>query len=220
MMLIGQYDSPFVRRVGIALTLYDIPFRHEPWSGFGDTDKIARFNPLRRVPTLVMDDRVVMTDSAAILEVLDDIVGPERAMMARTGPDRREALRVCALASGAADKGVSLVYERRLRETAFPFWVDRCTGQINDTLAQLDADRAARPGYWWFGSTIGHADIVLGTVLRFLREALASEINVDGNPIINVDKLPALAAHAARCEALPVFQAISQAFHLTPASGA
>ena len=32
MILIGQYDSPFVRRVGIALSLYDIPFEHRPWS--------------------------------------------------------------------------------------------------------------------------------------------------------------------------------------------
>ena len=218
MMLIGQYDSPFVRRVGIALSLYAIPFRHEPWSGFGDTDKIARFNPLRRVPTLVMDDGVVMTDSAAILEVLDDMVGPERAMIARSGPDRREALRVCALASGAADKGVSLVYERRLRETAFPFWVERCTGQINDTLMALDAARAERSGPWWFGERISHADIVLATVLRFLREALADDVNVDGQPIINVDDKLALVAHAARCEAMPVFQTISQPFRLTPAS--
>ena len=26
MILIGQYDSPFVRRVGIALSLYELPF--------------------------------------------------------------------------------------------------------------------------------------------------------------------------------------------------
>ncbi len=209
MILIGQYDSPFVRRVAIALTLYELPFRHEPWSGFGDTDKIAQYNPLRRVPTLVMDDGGVITDSAAILEVLDDLVGPERAMMARTGPDRREGLRVCALAAGTADKGVSLLYERALREDAFPFWVERCTVQINDTLAQLNADRAARRDDWWFGTRIGHADIVLGAMLRFLREALPGVFDLDGRG--------ALAAHAARCEALPVFQAISQPFVLTPA---
>ena len=40
MILIGQYDSPFVRRVGIALRLYDLPFRHEPWSAFGDADNV------------------------------------------------------------------------------------------------------------------------------------------------------------------------------------
>ena len=55
MILIGQYDSPFVRRVGIALTLYELPFEHRPWSTFGDADKLRPYNPLTRVPTLVLD---------------------------------------------------------------------------------------------------------------------------------------------------------------------
>src|SRR5260370_40707712 len=50
MILIGQYDSPFVRRVAIALRLYGLPFEHRPWSTFGDGDKIAPYNPLRRGP--------------------------------------------------------------------------------------------------------------------------------------------------------------------------
>jgi len=57
MFLIGQYDSPFVRRVAIALRLYGLPFEHRPWSTFGDADKIAPYNPLRRVPTLVARQR-------------------------------------------------------------------------------------------------------------------------------------------------------------------
>ncbi|MET0575043.1 MAG: glutathione S-transferase N-terminal domain-containing protein, partial [Mesorhizobium sp.] len=40
MILIGQYDSPFVRRVGIALTLYGLPFEQRPWSSFGDAEKL------------------------------------------------------------------------------------------------------------------------------------------------------------------------------------
>src|SRR5260370_13353423 len=48
MILIGQYDSPFTRRVAIALKLYGLAFEHRPWSTFGDADKIAPFNPLRR----------------------------------------------------------------------------------------------------------------------------------------------------------------------------
>src|SRR6185437_5051327 len=119
MILIGQYDSPFVRRVAVALTTYGLAFEHRPWSTFGDADKISKFNPLRRVPTLVMDDQSVFMDSAAILAVLDDMVGPERASLARRGQDGRDLLRIAALAAGVADKGVSLLYERVLRETAF-----------------------------------------------------------------------------------------------------
>jgi hypothetical protein len=37
MILIGQYDSLFVRRVAIALRLYE----HRPWSTFGDSENIA-----------------------------------------------------------------------------------------------------------------------------------------------------------------------------------
>jgi glutathione S-transferase len=67
MFLIGQYDSPFVRRVAIALRLYDLPFEHKPWSTFGDADKIAPYNPLRRVPTLVLDSGEALIESTAIL---------------------------------------------------------------------------------------------------------------------------------------------------------
>ncbi len=68
MILIGQYDSPFVRRVGIAMHIYGIAFEHRPWSTFGDGDKVAGFNPLRRVPTLVLDDGEVLIESGAILD--------------------------------------------------------------------------------------------------------------------------------------------------------
>ena len=63
MILIGQYDSPFVRRVGIALTLYGMPFEHRPWSTFGEADKIRPYNPLTRVPTLVLDNGEVLTSA-------------------------------------------------------------------------------------------------------------------------------------------------------------
>src|SRR3954463_561775 len=116
MILIGQYDSPFVRRVAIALKTYGLNYQHKPWSTFGDADKISKINPLRRVPTLVMEDHTVFTESGAILAVLDDMVGPARASLARRGQDGRDLLRIAAFAAGVADKGVSLLYERVLRE--------------------------------------------------------------------------------------------------------
>ncbi len=78
MILIGQYDSPFVRRVGIALHLYGMTFEHRPWSTFGDGDKIALFNPLRRVPTLVLDDGEVLIESGAILDAAVPVTSRRR----------------------------------------------------------------------------------------------------------------------------------------------
>src|SRR3954469_25864593 len=80
MILIGQYDSPFVRRVGIALTLYDLPFDHRPWSVFADADKIRPYNPLIRVPTLVLDDDTVLVESHSMLDYLDSRVPADRAL--------------------------------------------------------------------------------------------------------------------------------------------
>ena len=204
MILIGQYDSPFVRRVGIALSLYGLPFEHRPWSTFGDADQIRPYNPLTRVPTLVLDDGEALIESHAILDHLDSLVPAERAMFPRLEPERRRALKVAALATGLADKAVSLFYEKRLHAAASELWVARCRAQIAGVLAALQADRAARPGDYWFGERIGHADIAVAVALRFLGEAHPG--------VAPLDEFPALAAHAGRLEALPVFQRIAQPF--------
>src|SRR3981081_3672363 len=85
LILIGQSASPFVRHVAIALRLYGLPFEHRPWSTFGEGDKIAPFNPLRRVPTLVLDGGEALIESTAILDTLDELVGHEKAMIAARG---------------------------------------------------------------------------------------------------------------------------------------
>src|SRR5690348_10234107 len=143
MILIGQYDSPFVRRVAIALRIYDLAYEHRPWSTFGDADRIASFNPLRRVPTLVLDDGEALIESAAILDYLDECVGPDRAMLPSQGVARRQALKVCALATGLGDKAVSLVYERVLHQAISDQWVSRCKTQIAAVLDTLEVDRSA-----------------------------------------------------------------------------
>jgi glutathione S-transferase len=202
MFLIGQYDSPFVRRTAIALKLYGIAFEHRPWSTFGDADKIAPYNPLRRVPTLVLDDGEALIESTAILDYFDELVGEARAMIATRGPERRKHLKICALATGLGDKSVSLVYERVLRKERLKLWVERCEAQISGVLDALEQERAAIATPYWFGETIGHADVAVACVLRFTGEAHPH--------LFTAARHPALAAHAARCEALPTFQEIMQ----------
>jgi glutathione S-transferase len=203
-ILIGQYDSPFVRRVAVALNLYGFDYEHRPWSTFGDADKIAAFNPLSRVPTLVLDSGDVLIESMTILDYLDEAAGDERALIASRGVERRQALKVCALATGLADKAVALVYERVLHEQKSEMWIERCSNQVGRVLDALEADRAARATPYWFGNAIGHADIAVTCALRFTREAHST--------IFSATRWPALDGHAGRCEALPVFQKIVQPF--------
>ncbi len=191
MILIGQYDSSFVRRVGIALRLYGLPFEHRPWSTFGDADRLREFNPLTRVPTLVLDDGVVLTDTHLILQHLDGLVGAEAALWPASPRERREALALMGLASGLADKVVGLFYELRLHERASEAFVARWRRQIEETLARLETAAMLREGPWWFGSILTHADIALGASLQHLK---------DSHPDIVESRRPALEAFAARCE--------------------
>jgi glutathione S-transferase len=204
MILIGQYDSPFVRRVAIALHLYGQAYEHRPWSTFGDGDQIARYNPLRRVPTLVLDDGEVLLESTAILDYLDEIAPASKVLIPKGGPARRHALRICALATGLGDKAVSLVYEQVLHQQISQVWIDRCVSQIDGVLDALEAERAGRSSAFWFGEAVGHPDIAVACVLRFTTEAHPGRFDLA--------RWPALATHAARCEAMPAFQAAVQPF--------
>lgn len=201
--LIGQYDSAFVRRVGIALRIWAMDFDHLPWSVFGDAGALMTLNPLGGVPVLVLETGTVLTDSATILHNLD-----ARHHLPRLWPDdpaqESEARRLTALCTGLADRFVSLFYERRLHDAVSPVLTSRREAQVHATLSALETARAPTSDTWWFGDHISHADIALGCVLRHLRESLPE--------LFDDARLPALARHAADCEATAVFQQISQPF--------
>lgn len=207
MILVGQYDSSYVRRVAIALTLYGIPFEHRPLSAFADAAEVTLLNPLGRVPVLILDDGEVLSDSHMMLDHLDGLVPAEKALFPRAGEARRRALKVAALATGMGDRMVSLYYEKHYHPEPSQVFMDRLGGQIAATLAALEQDRAARPSAYWFGERIGHADIAVAAVLRHMNEAHPG--------LVDMARHPALAAHAARMEALPVFQAIQQPFFIS-----
>ncbi|MFZ1681545.1 MAG: glutathione S-transferase family protein [Rhizobiaceae bacterium] len=204
MILIGQYDSSFVRRAGIALALYGIAFEHRPWSVFGDAERIRALNPLGRVPTLVLDDGEVLVDSPSILDHIDSLVEPEARLLAPSGQARRAQLRVIALATGLTDFAVSLFYTLAIEGGVAGSFLARRRTQIDGALDALENDRAALPGPYWFGARPGHADIAVACALRHVTESLPRYFTLAARP--------ALAAHCATLEAMPVFRTISQPF--------
>ena len=103
------------------------------------------------------------------------------------------------------EKAVCLFYEMRLHREVSEVWVKRCRPQIAATLAVLEKDRAGTATDYWFGGPIGHADIEVATVLRFISEAHPG--------LIEMLDCPALKAHAERLEVLPAFKEIIQPFN-------
>jgi glutathione S-transferase len=206
MILIGMFDSPFVRRVAVSLKLLDIPFEHRNWSVGKDFELIRQFNPLGRVPTLVLPDGEALIESSAILDFLDESAGSERALLPRSGRERRDALRIVSIAVGAAEKGVLQVYERVFRpeEKCHEPWIERCRTQMQSALAELDRLAQVRTGDWMIGHRLTQADVTATCAFTFLCEALA--LGHAG------EAYPALCALSARCEALPAFRVAKAKF--------
>jgi len=202
MQLIGMFDSPYVRRVAISMRRLGLPFEHRNWSVGADFDRIRSYSPLGRVPVLVLEDGTSLVESAAILDALDDLAGPSRALLPATGTSRREALRLQSLAVAAAEKAREVVHERMVRppEKFHEPWVARCRDQMHGALGVLEQACERRgPSGWLVEDRLTQADITTASMCTFLAESMA----IFGEPA----RYPLLRAHNRQCEALPEFAA-------------
>jgi glutathione S-transferase len=204
MILVGQYDSPFVRRVAISLRVLGFAYEHDTRSVFGDFDSMRKTNPLGRIPSLVLDDGQVLIDSAAILDWLDQKVGPARALIPQAGAARQRALRLIAFATGVVDKFGAAAYERIIRPAQFrwPEWIARCQTQGQGALAAL----AAEP--WPAEAPLDQAAISTACAIRYVRLTDPEQMPPG--------RYPALDALSARCEARPEFKATYPADYVVP----
>ncbi|MDK9719878.1 MAG: glutathione S-transferase family protein [Rhodospirillales bacterium] len=196
MLLIGRDLSPFTRRVAISMSLLGFAFERKQLSTATDSAEVRGFNPLGRVPALVLDDGEVLIDSAAILDYLDQTVGAERALIPLSGTERRHVLKLTSIAQGVMEKAVAAFYERTRRpsETQHAPWLHLLEGQIRSGLAALESSAT---GDWLALGRMTQADI--STVCAFDFVAVTS-------PHLQIDPpLPDLKALAARLGQLPPF---------------
>jgi glutathione S-transferase len=164
MILTGQYDSPFVRRVAISLKLLGFAnFKHDKRSVFGDFDAMRTLNPLARIPALTLDSGEVLIDSHAILDWLDREVGPARALTPSKGKARTNAMQTIALACGAIEKFGAVNYEKIIRPEPYRWneWIERCDIQANSGLAALEKLE-------WEEKPLDQVQITTGCLLGYL----------------------------------------------------
>ncbi|MXK98066.1 glutathione S-transferase [Klebsiella pneumoniae] len=111
MKLIGSYTSPFVRKISVILLEKRIPFEFVNESPYSESNGVARYNPLGKVPALVTDDGECWFDSPVIAQYLE-LLGVAPPMIPA---DPRAALRMRqleALADGVMEAAQALVREK------------------------------------------------------------------------------------------------------------
>lgn len=200
MQLIGMLDSPYVRRVAIALQLLGLRFAHSPLSVFRTFEQFQAINPVVKAPTLVCDDGGVLMDSTLILEYAQALAGQRRLLLPQEPGALQQALRIEGLALAACEKSVQIIYERELRplEKQHAPWLERVEGQLRSAYALLEheVDRHPPPMHW---ETIGRAGLTSAVAWHFTQTLLPG--------MVDAQQHPALANLSALAEALPAFLA-------------
>jgi glutathione S-transferase len=193
MQLIGRYDSPFVRRVGISLHLLGLPFEQLPLSVFSQATEVRKTSPLGRVPVLVLADGEVLVDSVAILDHLDEIARPSRRLIPAEGAARRQVLRAVVTATGAADKAIAISYERRRPASEQSSdWIARCRIQIEAALGELEGQALS-------AARLTQAEITTAAMLAYVRRV--EPVLLAAGRYVELQRL------AADCEQHPAFRA-------------
>lgn len=201
MMLVGRYRSPFARRAAISLKTLGIPYDHKPITAWGNLKEMRSYNPVGRVPALVLDNGEVLFDSNAILDYLDQTVGPDKALIPLTEPGRHKVMRLVVAAMGALEKVVHSVYEFTMHppEKVHQPWIDHNLSQTREALTWLES----LPQTPWLESArMTQADITTAVVIQF-----AQRPGIDGFPdAFPKGSFPKLESLRDRIAKLPAWQ--------------
>lgn len=199
MKLIGRYDSPLVRRVGVTLHVLEQAFEHLPLSPFSQASELRKYAAIGRMPALILNDGEVLIESAAILDHLDEIAGPHRALIPCDGAQRRKALQILACATAACDKAIAINYERRRPAgLVYENWINRSREQLDAALGELESIHLALPDH----RPLRQVDITVGCTIAYVKRVEPTALNGE--------LYPSLEALSAACEARPAFIACPQ----------
>ncbi len=198
-LLVGRYLSPFVRRVAVTMRHFGVPYRRRVLSTLIDLDEIATYNPVARVPVVVLASGDTVVDSAAILDLLDERAGPDRALMPPAGEARQHSLYALMVAVGAIERAMTANGEqRRSPDKQIPERLERLRHFARQGF--LDLERTLGGRDWFSEDRMMQPDITTAVGLTFVRRVHPG--------LIAEGELPGLSRLTARCEDLPAFRAV------------
>ena len=172
MKLIGSYSSPSVRKVRVVMAEKRIDHELIVDNPFDASSRVPDFNPLGKVPALVMEDGGAVFDSRVIVEYLDTIT-PVNKLIPPSGRARVEVRCWEALGDGICDAAVLARLESQRPEgERSAAWTSRQRDKIDMALSAASRGLAEKP--WCAGNAYTLADITSNS--RSLHQRLASNL--------------------------------------------
>ena len=164
--LIASTTSPFARKVRIALAEKKIEYQMVAASAWDAGNPVHAYNPLGKLPVLILDDGTHLYDSRVIVEYID-LVSPVSRLIPEPARQRIAVKKWEALADGVCDAAAAIVIERR-RSASLQSdeWVDRQRRKISEGVAALARELGDRA--WCYGEACSLADIATGCALGYL----------------------------------------------------
>ncbi|MBI3432054.1 MAG: glutathione S-transferase [Hydrogenophilales bacterium] len=168
MKLITSLTSPYGRKVRVVLLEKKIPFQLQVENPWLPDSPVPSFNPLGKVPVLLLEDGEAVFDSRVIVEYLDH-VSPVAHLIPSEPKIRMMVRGVEALADGVTDAAVAVYLERK-RE-ADKQSGDWMTLQEKTLFRGLEALSEALGEKTWFldnTTSMSLADVACGCTLGYL----------------------------------------------------
>jgi glutathione S-transferase len=162
MKLVGSRTSPYTRKIRVILAEKKLGCEFIEESAWTADTTVPRYNPLNKVPALVMDDGEAIYDSAVISEYLDALSGG--GLIPAGAAERARTRRDEALGDGIADAGITAFLERK-RDAARqdPAWIARQLDKVNAGIAAIAAHLGSKQ--YLGGNQAGLGDIACACAL-------------------------------------------------------
>ena len=165
LQLISATPSPYARKVRIALAEKGIAFElltEVPWN---DTTSTPKFNPLEKLPVLILEDGSSVYESNYILQYLE-LKYPTPPMLPADVDGILAARKLEVLCDGVCDALVLTFFERMRGDGASPEWTARQRRKIDGGVKEMA--RLVGEGDWAVGDRFSLGDIAAGTLVGYM----------------------------------------------------
>ena len=166
MKLISATPSPYARKVRIALAEKGLAFElitEVPWN---EDTRTPLYNPLEKLPILLLEDGTSVYESHFILEYLE-VKHPAPPLLPTDPDGALAAKRLQVLGDGVCDAFVLLFFERmRPADQRSASWMARQQRKIEGGVREIE--RLIGTRQWAVGDSFGLGDITVRCTLAYL----------------------------------------------------